>query len=321
MAQHLHIEIPSACHEQWHDMEARANGRYCGSCRKTVIDFTNKTDAELAEYFRNYTGGGCGRFHNDQLNRVLTVPRRPLPGLRYFFAVTLPAFLWSLKSEAQTTRPATEITAAPCPTDPVRPAPNAKSPVSGSVIDANDYPVPFLTVTEKGTRNSVTADANGRYTIRLSRLPAQLLVTSTGYQAKEYPVDSLAPAELPRITLQRNAFTGNEEVVIAGMMIARRVPAPRKAPEMPPPALRTFPNPVSPVELLKVTGERLPDGTYTLQLWSLSGALLRDKETEWKEKRRKPMVMESAGLAAGTYVLRAVHNKTGKTFSQQVVLQ
>ena len=39
--------------------------------------------------------------------------------------------------------------------------------ISGTIKDASGNPVPFATVTETGTRNATTADANGNYTIKI----------------------------------------------------------------------------------------------------------------------------------------------------------
>ena len=41
--------------------------------------------------------------------------------------------------------------------------------VSGTVKDDAGAPVPFATVTESGTKNATTADANGNFTIKMRR--------------------------------------------------------------------------------------------------------------------------------------------------------
>jgi TonB-linked SusC/RagA family outer membrane protein len=54
--------------------------------------------------------------------------------------------------------------------------------VTGIVSDDAGAPVPFATVTESGTNNATTADANGSFTIRM-RGTGSLTVTATGYKA------------------------------------------------------------------------------------------------------------------------------------------
>lgn len=67
----MHIERP--CHENWDAMAPEKNGRFCGSCTKTVIDFTQLTDAEVLSTFLNAGGNCCGRFASMQLDRPLGV--------------------------------------------------------------------------------------------------------------------------------------------------------------------------------------------------------------------------------------------------------
>ena len=50
------FNIPSPCHEKWNNMEERPDGRFCHSCQKEVVDFSNKSDRELAAHFQKVTG-------------------------------------------------------------------------------------------------------------------------------------------------------------------------------------------------------------------------------------------------------------------------
>lgn len=65
------IQIPKPCHEDWAKMSASERGRFCGSCKKEVIDFTRYSKEELAN--RIDTGANiCGRFLAHQLNTNIT---------------------------------------------------------------------------------------------------------------------------------------------------------------------------------------------------------------------------------------------------------
>ncbi len=57
------LSIPQPCHEDWNKMSAMDKGRFCASCQKAVIDFTNMSDRELTEFFKRPTGNMCGRFN------------------------------------------------------------------------------------------------------------------------------------------------------------------------------------------------------------------------------------------------------------------
>lgn len=63
------ISIPEPCDQKWEDMTPQAKGRFCGQCTKTIVDFSQKTDREIAAEFKASEGQLCGRFSNDQLNR------------------------------------------------------------------------------------------------------------------------------------------------------------------------------------------------------------------------------------------------------------
>ena len=102
MAKKIHLNIPEPCHEDWDNMTPTEKGRFCGSCQKQVIDFTNMSDREVAQFFKKpSTGSVCGRFMQDQLERDIVIPRKRIPWVKYFFQVALPAFLATGKLAAQ----------------------------------------------------------------------------------------------------------------------------------------------------------------------------------------------------------------------------
>jgi hypothetical protein len=67
----LHISIPKPCHENWDAMHPREQGRHCDACDKTVIDFTEKSDREIGEYFAEHAHERiCGHFRKDQVDVI-----------------------------------------------------------------------------------------------------------------------------------------------------------------------------------------------------------------------------------------------------------
>ncbi|MEO6218820.1 MAG: TonB-dependent receptor plug domain-containing protein, partial [Ginsengibacter sp.] len=72
--------------------------------------------------------------------------------------------------------------------------------LSGTVKDDSGAPVPYATVTETGTRNATTADANGNYTIKM-RGQGGVTFTATGFD-----VNAISPSgTVANATLTRNA--------------------------------------------------------------------------------------------------------------------
>jgi hypothetical protein len=68
------ITVPEPCHEDWNQMRPEDRGRFCSSCCKTVVDFSQMSDTGIAEYLaQSSTGKLCGRFKQTQLSRPLTV--------------------------------------------------------------------------------------------------------------------------------------------------------------------------------------------------------------------------------------------------------
>jgi hypothetical protein len=101
MPKQLELTIPTPCHENWDKMTKSEKGRFCGSCQKQVVDFTNMTESQLIAFFRKEsTSSVCGRFNGEQLDRAMDIPKKRIPWVKYFFQFTLPLFL-GLKASAQ----------------------------------------------------------------------------------------------------------------------------------------------------------------------------------------------------------------------------
>lgn len=74
MSKSIQLQIPNPCSASWRAMSPTANGRYCSSCAKEVVDFTNSNDEVIANYMQaNASSHICGRFNTSQLSRPLKV--------------------------------------------------------------------------------------------------------------------------------------------------------------------------------------------------------------------------------------------------------
>src|SRR5215203_6951332 len=72
--------------------------------------------------------------------------------------------------------------------------------ITGTIRDANGDPVPFATVAEAGTKNAVSADANGNFTIKIPN-DAKLTVSATGFSAQTItPAGTSASVAMVRST-------------------------------------------------------------------------------------------------------------------------
>lgn len=70
----MKLNIPNPCSESWENMDLRNLGRFCRSCEKTVIDFTNMSPEGVKNTLEKHSGQKiCGRFRENQLNRTFTL--------------------------------------------------------------------------------------------------------------------------------------------------------------------------------------------------------------------------------------------------------
>ena len=68
------LKIEKPCREDWTKMSPNKEGRHCGLCDKTVVDFTVKSQEEIANYLANNVKAQiCGR---------ILVPRKKEPAIQ-----------------------------------------------------------------------------------------------------------------------------------------------------------------------------------------------------------------------------------------------
>jgi hypothetical protein len=73
------LSIPKPCDQRWEEMEVTPGGKYCVNCSKTVTDFTNFSNQELASFFKKNKEDVCGRFNRSQLDKEYSVSRNRIP--------------------------------------------------------------------------------------------------------------------------------------------------------------------------------------------------------------------------------------------------
>lgn len=65
----LQVLVPHPCHEDWNTMTPDNRGRFCGSCSKSVVDFTAMTRTEFQDFISVHRDEQvCGRFHSLQID-------------------------------------------------------------------------------------------------------------------------------------------------------------------------------------------------------------------------------------------------------------
>src|SRR6266542_3503219 len=84
--------------------------------------------------------------------------------------------------------------------------------VKGVVKDYNGKIVPYATVTEKGTKNSISADAKGAFTIQVKTEKAVLVISAVGYVSKQIKLKGQSTVNVALNLSKANL----EEVVVVG---------------------------------------------------------------------------------------------------------
>lgn len=62
------IQIKEPCHENWNKMTQSEKGRFCQSCQKEVVDFTNSSRDDILTHLSTASDSTCGRVYAHQLD-------------------------------------------------------------------------------------------------------------------------------------------------------------------------------------------------------------------------------------------------------------
>jgi hypothetical protein len=223
----IQLTIPEPCHENWDKMTPQDKGRFCAACQKTLVDFTNKGDREIAEFFKKPANSVCGRFQQDQLNRDIDIPKKRIPWIKYFFQFSLPAFLISAKASAQGKVAVKGDTICIKPSQALSENKfneEDEREITGVITDRYGDPIPGAVVRIKKTKHATVANAKGEFTIK-ARLKETLLISSVGFESALITVKNFSSLN---VTLKA-AVTGEAMVILAGYVVQKPKPSKKKS--------------------------------------------------------------------------------------------
>jgi hypothetical protein len=215
MKQPVSIRIEKPCHEDWNAMTPNERGRFCGSCQKTVTDFTAMTDNEILEALQNRSGSMCGQLRGSQLNRVLV--QTHLERNKWTLNTAFTALLLAAGTGFMTAQ------TAPVPTNasteirqkyPICPNPRMESSgpatekhvIKAQVIDStSQHAMPFTTVMISGTQIRTTTDAEGNFELTIPDSLAGRAITLTilapGYAAEYLTLNATEINSLRKVVI------------------------------------------------------------------------------------------------------------------------
>jgi hypothetical protein len=351
MSKQIQLTIADPCHENWDNMTPAEKGRFCASCQKQVIDFTNMSDSQLAAFFKKPSEGSvCGRFYNDQLDRNIEIPKKRIPWVKYFFQFALPAFLLSMKATAQgkiivkkTSTTKTHVAfqmmgftvSKESSISPVK-----EVLIRGKIVDNNNSAVPFASIMIKGRGFGITADSNGVFSIKkiVSEMDMILEASSVGYVTKEIAINKeidltkdvvvqLDRRVMEKVMVVSQASMGTFRLggVVGGVCIRRTEEPVNKTPVIKPPEetpsmIKVYPNPVASGININVGCQKLKEGYYTIQLMNQSGQQIFNKQT-WIDTDAQVLNVDIPVVTAGVYFLKLRNKETNKNFTEKIIIE
>jgi len=318
-------------------MSPGANGRFCSSCQKTVLDFTTMDDQEILQWFASHNESACGRFRPDQLNRPMVNPPERKSPWRYWHYL-IAGLLFSSEVSAQTKPTTVPMTQQISPNQEDRivigkikagtePKPSTDS-IRGRVVDANGHPVVYATI-KYNKAHSVVSDANGYFSIAANAVRKQdtLFITAVGYKSVSIPVaqwghtDQIQLIPMPMVevvaggisvvTVRKRKPLGDTISIFYDTLAAIGI---IKNP------LTIYPNPASKGSSVTVSASLDQTGTYTIQLFSISGTLMETTQVNGAPKTPTFSINIPANLTPGTYIVRLSHPALTKCYTQEIVV-
>jgi hypothetical protein len=318
----INLSIPSPCHEDWHKMTQAEKGRFCGSCQKTVIDFSNMSDRQLAEFFKKPVGNTCGRFHQDQLERAIIIPRKRIPWFKYFFQFTWPAFVFLLKSCGMKDRTTGKVQVEAIRTvDQAPPAPPAPGMVSMKYISGR----PEKSKTEVEVSHIVGEIEEPRSTIIKGR--TAVIHNSETIDTSENISESVMDTVFVRTDQDFGGIKGRIVCsVTAGMVMVSRADTIKKIErETVQTALKgeiktiIYPNPVKAGSELTIVADKSFLEKVRVQLLSSSGQLISSVDQNIKNISTFRMLIPFQ-VKEGVYFIR-IMDGTGKSLTEKLIVQ
>lgn len=329
------IVVPQSCESSWEQMTPVSTGRYCNSCEKTVVDFTEMSDEQIVRYFKDNAGKNvCGRFSNDQLDRPMREKRQKMPWLKYVLNISIPALLISIKSSAQQVKQSVYKEYRYTETDSgarVRTPVLDKKEISGIVTDENGTGIPYASVVIKNTTIGASADSAGFFRLEyFDKVTAiKLVISSVGYQDRELILGEQGSSQVKEIILEPVML---KPVTLEGVQIISRLSGrvggaiamrvthhwydtlvnvlPQRE------QIKIYPNPARRGNSVFVDIGSVEEDQKILEVYTINGQLIHRVDNV----KTKIAKLDIPSLTTGVYVVSVRNKSNGKKISTKLHL-
>ncbi|MBU3010426.1 carboxypeptidase-like regulatory domain-containing protein [Polaribacter vadi] len=215
------ITIPKPCHEDWNIMTSTEKGKFCKSCSKEVVDFTNLSNSEIAKKVSK-DKNLCGRFKDNQLNTELEVIKKNnlskvAAGLALISAISAsePVFTQSKKENVEVL--SFRLGKVFVENDSIQ----KDIIITGKVKDSFDV-LPGVSIVLKESTLGTETDFDGNFSIKIPNKKAKstiLVISYLGYKTQEIDVLSIKKPLIIEME-ETNELLG--EIVTVGMVTIKR---------------------------------------------------------------------------------------------------
>jgi len=354
MPKSLRLNIPEPCHENWQQMTPREQGRFCGSCQKTVVDFSMMSDQEVLNYFLKADHKVCGRFAEDQLDKELLITEKKKRfSWAYVWNVLLATFLLTetnaqvkgkVKKPVRTiTRTAPRMVGEVVPNmvlDPVEEV--IPVTIKGKVIDSkNNQPVIGASIRIRNTSGGTKADTLGNFQLHIEKKDSLVLEFSAiGYETQTRVIDALTNWQDVLVFL-KPAFSNLAEVIIVSYpknrltcmvggarayytetktekikrVINDWVPAALKK------DVKIYPNPVLRGNSIQISLALKQPGDYRLDVLNAAGQVMLVQPVVMATKEQQVNIYTQSDWSAGIYWIRISADNAKNVYQGKFIVQ
>ncbi len=362
MPNNIQLKVAEPCHENWYNMTAVEQGRYCQSCRKTVTDFTMMTDKEILNHLSKRNVDVCGRFTPDQLNRTLISEHKKKYSWAYVWNFMMATFLTVNYASAQQTP---ERSKKAVPTNKVINSnkgsaegefsfviPEGIQKIEGVVMDSKtNQPIPYASISVKGTSNRVPSDENGKFSISVmfSSNELKIEISSVSYKTQFYTISKANKGKLSFYLDQNTEILGEivvtgypvvkskldmssfDEVQVMGLVIIREETSITKniertiddwtAKVVGRKDISIYPNPLTPGSSANVTVNIKQTGDYTMEVFDADGRVMSRQIVQINSKQQVLSISTDSSWNKGVYWVRLTGADSKNIIQSKILLQ
>jgi hypothetical protein len=323
-------------------------GRFCQSCAKQVVDFSEMSDQQIHNYISNATARLCGRFAEDQLQRPLQPVKQEKKKI-WWVAAMMPLMMVfgkvaAQKKKQQQPAPIAIVKQEAIMGDTIIPSLirpqrimviKTAIQIKGKVMNEKGEPVPFATFRVFNQPLTAIADSTGNFIIKLHNDADSIEIeaSAVGFENTRIRVNNKEKKDV-RLVLKETEKKLPDVVVtgygiqalvgrVGGLYVIRIVTLAEKIDTVMrqtfhSESFKIFPNPAQKGQPMTIDTKSV--GEFSIQMFDNNGKLLQATEFDALEGATQTQFTIPPSCARGVYYIRLVENQTKKQYTNKVVV-